>query len=73
MTEVASSCFFNRIVVHVDDLVQVADKNLGDFMEFPEVIFAVNRIDEGWQGKRGQVADSNLIGSRKLNDLSAKI
>lgn len=73
VTEIASSCFFYRIVVHVDDLVQVADNNLCDFVQFCKVIHVVSCVDEGGQSKRCQVADGNFIGSSILNNLSAEV
>jgi hypothetical protein len=47
------------VEVDVDDLVQISGSNLGDLLQFLEVVRAV-WLDEHVQSNRCQVANSNL-------------
>jgi hypothetical protein len=61
----------DRVVIDVDDSVQVLGNNLGNSVELLKVVLPV--ADESGQGERGQVADSNLVGSRVLDDLGTQV
>lgn len=73
VAEVALSCLGNWVVVDIDDLVQVLDDNLADLMELLEVVATIILVDIGWEGKRSQVANSDLIRGTVLDNLGAKI
>jgi hypothetical protein len=73
VAEVAAACLFNRVVVDLNDLVQVAGDDLCDFMELLEVKLATLVVNERRQGKRSQVANGDLIGSGVLDNLSAQV
>jgi hypothetical protein len=71
MTEIRPSRLWYWIVVAVDDAIKVACDDLGDVVEFLEVVGAV--LDEGREGDGGKIADSDFIRCRVLDDLSAEV
>ncbi|KAI6763085.1 hypothetical protein HG530_009065 [Fusarium avenaceum] len=73
VTHVAVASLLHRVVVDIDDLVQVADNNLTDLMQLLEIIASLIIVDESRQGKGGKVANSDLIRGTVLDDLSAQI
>lgn len=73
MAHVAVASLYDRVVVDINNLVEVANDNLSDFVKLLKVISALVVVNESWQSKRCQIADSDLIRSRVLNNLSAKV
>jgi hypothetical protein len=71
VSHVAVPSLLDGIVVDVNDPVQVSHDDLGNFMKLMEVIHPLVVVDEGWQCKRSQVANGDLIGSRVLDDFRA--
>ena len=57
----------DRVVVDVDDAVEVEGDNLGDLVKLLEVVDAL--LDVGGEGDRGEVADGDLVGGRVLDNL----
>src|SRR6267154_5164170 len=59
MTHVRAARFRNRVVIDVDNAIQIECNNLGDIMQLLKVVpFA---SDEGGESDRGKVAHSSLI------------
>mmetsp|Transcript_27903 Transcript_27903/g.64842 ORF Transcript_27903/g.64842 Transcript_27903/m.64842 type:complete len:299 (-) Transcript_27903:754-1650(-) len=82
MAHVRLARLWHRVVVAIDDLVQVLRGNLGDPVETLEVVglssFSTlgilgHRRCKGWQGDRCQVAHSHFIRRGVLNDLRTEI
>ncbi len=73
MAHVGLASLGDRVVVDVDDLVQVFADGLGDLVQALEVVDLGDRVDEGGESDRSQVADSDLIGCTVLDDLCAKV
>lgn len=73
MAHVAVVSFFDRIVIDVDDLVQVANNRLGNFVELLEVVFAIVHVDERRKSERCKVADSNFVGGGVFDDFATEI
>jgi hypothetical protein len=73
VTHVAVASLLHRVVVDIDDLVQVADNNLTDLMQLLEVVASLIVVDEGRQSKGGKVTNSDLIRGTVLDDLSAQV
>ena len=61
----------NRVVVRIDDAVQVERDDLCDVVEPLEVVLAT--LDEGWKGDGSQVANSRLVRSGVFDDLRAEV
>jgi hypothetical protein len=71
MTEVRSVRFEDRVLVHVDDTVEVVCDCFGDGMKLSiKVVFAV---DIGGEGEGGEVAYGGFVRGRVLDDLAAKV
>ena len=73
VAHVAVVGFLDGVVVDVDDPVEVADDDLGDLVQPLEVVRGILVVDEGGKSERRKVANSDLIRSRVLNDLSAQV
>jgi hypothetical protein len=73
MPHVALLGLGDRVVVHINNLVQVANQDPYNLVQLAEVILSTGRVDEGRKRERSQVADSNFVRSTVLNDLRAKI
>jgi hypothetical protein len=73
VAHVAVLGFNHRVVVHVNNLVQVVDNNLSDLMKLLEVVLSFLDVDETRESKRRQIADSDLVRGRIFNDLRAQI
>jgi hypothetical protein len=73
VTHVAVASLLDRVVVHIDDLVQVTDNDLTDFVQLLEVVTSVIVVDKRRKCQRGKVANSDLIRGTVLNDLSAQV
>lgn len=71
MAHVRTTSFWDRVVIDVDDTVQVVGDHFGDIVQFLEIVLSIDNV--GREGDRGKVADSRLIGGRVLNDFSTKI
>jgi hypothetical protein len=61
----------HRIVVDVNDLIQISGYNLCDLKQTLEVKLAV--VDKAVESDGGQVANSHLIRSSILHNLSAQV
>lgn len=61
MTEIRVASFRKRIVVDVDDLVEIPGDNFGDLLELVEVIDSCLVVDKSIQCDRGKIADGNLV------------
>mmetsp|Transcript_27978 Transcript_27978/g.39318 ORF Transcript_27978/g.39318 Transcript_27978/m.39318 type:complete len:336 (+) Transcript_27978:618-1625(+) len=72
MAHVGLSRFRDRVVVAVDDEIQVPCGDLGDLIETVEVE-TVTLFGKGRQSHGGQVADSNFIFRGVLDDLGAEV
>ena len=72
MPEVGLSGLRHRIVVPVDDFVQVAGCHLGYLVKLLKVIRPLT-AGKGWQGDGGQVAHCHLILRSVLNDFCTKV
>lgn len=73
VSHVAVASFRNGVVVHINDPVQVANDSLCDLVQLLEVVAGLVVVDERGKGKRGKVADSNLIRGTVLDNLSAQV
>ena len=73
MSHVTFPCFWHWIVVDLDDFVQVANNDLGDFVELCKVVFVSSNVNEGWQGERCQIADCYLVWRGIFNNFSAQV
>ena len=73
MSEIAPLRLFNRVVVDFNDLVQVVDNDLSDFMESAEVIFAARYIHECGESQRGKIAHGNFVWGGIFDNLSTEI
>ena len=71
MAHVGSASLWNRVVVDIDDAIEVAGDDLGNIMKPFEIVLAVR--DEGGEGERGEVTDRSFIWRRVLNDFSTQI
>ena len=71
MTEVRTTCFRDGVVVDVDDAVQIIGDDLGDIVQFLEVVLAVD--DEGWESKRGKIAHGSLVRGGIFNNFCAEV
>ena len=71
MTHIQMMSFRNRVIVDINDPVQVECNSFGDVVEFLQVVFpAGNKCGESEGSK---IAYSCLVGGGVLNDLSAEI
>lgn len=61
----------DRVVVHVDDAVQVERDDLGNLVKLLEVVLVA--ADERRESERGKVTDGSLIRRRVLDNLRAEI
>ncbi|KAI6757641.1 hypothetical protein HG531_003466 [Fusarium graminearum] len=73
VTHVAVTSLLDRVVVDVDDLVQIADNNLSDLVQLLEVVASIFIVDKRGQRQGGKVANSDLIRGAVFNDLSAQV
>mmetsp|Transcript_43278 Transcript_43278/g.109704 ORF Transcript_43278/g.109704 Transcript_43278/m.109704 type:complete len:430 (-) Transcript_43278:280-1569(-) len=73
MLHVRAACLLNRVVVPVDDFVEVEGRNLSDLVQAFEVIALAILVHEGREGDRGQVADRDLVRRSVLDDLGTQI
>lgn len=71
MTHVGVTGFGYRVVVHVDDAVEVARDDFGDVVQLLEVVDAI--VDEGRECEGCEVADSGLVGGGILRDLGTEV
>ena len=71
MTCVRTTRFRDGIVIHIDNPVQVECNDLGDVVEFLEVVFTAGH--KSGEGKRGEIAYSGLVGRGVFDDLSAEV
>ena len=62
VTQIGPPCRLDRVVVAVDDPVEVSRDHLDDLVQVFMVELAI--VDESWQRDRGKVADSGLIAVR---------
>ncbi|QQP33121.1 Ribonucleoside-diphosphate reductase [Caligus rogercresseyi] len=58
MSHVGSSCFFNGIVIDVNDLIEIPCDDFGNFLEMLEVKGLV--LDKLVHGNGGEIADGDL-------------
>mmetsp|Transcript_10715 Transcript_10715/g.19052 ORF Transcript_10715/g.19052 Transcript_10715/m.19052 type:complete len:229 (+) Transcript_10715:211-897(+) len=71
---VGASRLLHRIVVAVDDLVEVLRGYFRHLVELLKVVFlALGRRSKSWQSNGGKVANCHLIGICVLNDFCAKV
>ncbi|KAH3661623.1 hypothetical protein OGAPHI_006472 [Ogataea philodendri] len=75
VTHVGSSGLWNRVIVSVNDLVEVLGDNLGDLVQLLKVVPAGGLVvfAERRQRNRGQVTNSNLLWRRVLDNLTAQV
>src|SRR6185295_6140268 len=71
MAEIGTPRLFHRVIIDVDDLVEITGDHLGHFIELLVVELAVD--DKAWQSDGGQVADGHFVRRRVLDDLRAKV
>lgn len=71
MTHVALTSFRNRIVVDVDDAVEIEGHNFSNVVKLLEVIHSI--FDERWEGDGGKVADGYLVWSRVFDNLGTEV
>lgn len=71
MAHVGTTSFGNRIVINVDDLVEIISNDFGNIVEFLEVILTVD--DETRESERGEIADGGLFWRRVLDDFRAQV
>lgn len=60
-----------RVVVDVDDAVEIVCNNLCNVMQLLEIILAVR--DESREGKRSKIANSSLARGRIFDNLGAQV
>jgi hypothetical protein len=71
MTEVRTTSFRSGVVVDINNSVKVKRDDLGDIVEFLEVVFTFS--DESGESNRSKVADSSFVGRRILDNFSAEV
>merc|ERR1719402_2035036 len=72
VSHVAPLRLLDRVVVDVNDFVEVLGGNLSDLFESVEVVSLV-RLDESIDSDGGEVADGDFIGAGVLDDLGAEV
>jgi hypothetical protein len=73
VAEVALASLRHRIVIDIDDFVQVLDDHLANFVELVEIIRAIVHVNICRKGERSQVANSDLIRCAILDDLCTQV
>jgi hypothetical protein len=73
VTHVAVTSLLDGVVVHIDNLVQVADNDLTDLVQLLEVVASIFVVDERGKSQRGKVANGDLVRGAVLNNLSAQV
>ncbi|KAH0357813.1 hypothetical protein KCU83_g235, partial [Aureobasidium melanogenum] len=73
VAEVALASLRDRVVVDLNDLVQVLGNNLDNLVKLLEVELVFVHVDEGGKSKGSQVADGDLIRSSVLDNLSTQV
>jgi hypothetical protein len=71
MTHVRAARFRNRVVVDIDDAVQIERDNLGNIMQLLKIVSFPS--DEGRESNRGKVAHSSLVGGGVFHYFRAEI
>ena len=71
--EIAAACFLDRVMVDLNDLVEIDGDSLNDFMELLEVILAALGVHESRKSKGREVAHGDLIRSGILDDFSTEV
>jgi prophage tail gpP-like protein len=71
VTEVGTTGLRSRVVVDVDDTVQIVCHDPGNLAKLLEVKLTI--LDVSRQGNRSQVTNGSLVRRRVLNDLSAEV
>ena len=73
MAHVGVASFFHRVVVHVDDAVEVARGVVGDIVEKLVIKHPIARVDELGQGDGGEVTHGNFVLGGVFHDLRAEV
>jgi hypothetical protein len=71
MAHVRATCFGSRVVVDVDDAIEVVCDDFRDIVELLEIESVVD--DERREGQRGEIAGRGFIWGGILNDFGAQI
>mmetsp|Transcript_12173 Transcript_12173/g.26968 ORF Transcript_12173/g.26968 Transcript_12173/m.26968 type:complete len:510 (+) Transcript_12173:311-1840(+) len=72
VSKVRPSRLLHRVKVPLNDLVQIAGRDLDNPLQFLEIEGTLI-LDEGWQSDGSQITDSNLVRGGELNNLGAQI
>ena len=73
MAHVGVACFFNGVVIHINNTVEVARCVIGDVVEELVVEHAVGHVDEFGKSDGGEVAHRNFVFGRVFHDLRAEV
>ena len=73
VAHVGVSCFLHRVVVDVDDTVQVARSVVGHIVEKLVVKHTVAHVHKLGQSNRGEVTNSDFVLGSVLHDLRAQV
>ena len=73
VTHVGIACFWNWVVVHIDDTVKVASCVVSDVIEQLMVETVVLHVDVLVERNRGEVAHCNFVLCGVFHDLSAEV
>ncbi|KAG9533704.1 hypothetical protein KCU93_g71, partial [Aureobasidium melanogenum] len=73
VAEVALASLRDRVVVDLDNLVQVLGDNLNNLVKLLEVELLLAHVYEGGKSEGSQVADGDLIRSSVLDNLSTQV
>jgi hypothetical protein len=71
VAEVGTAGLRDRIVVHVDDSVEIESNHFRHVVELGEIVLPVG--DEGRECYGGKIANRNLVGGWIFNDLRAEV
>ena len=64
---------FDRVVVDVDDAVEIANDDPSDLLEFFEIERLLFAVDEARESDGGEIANRNFVGAAVLDDLRAQV
>lgn len=72
MAHVGLAGLGDRVVIHVDDAVEIECDDLADGVKLLEVVLFVGG-DEGGESDGGEVANSDFVGGGVLDDLGTQV
>ena len=62
VTHVGATGLGDRIIVDINDTIEVEGDDLGDIVKLLEIVLAGLGVDEARESDRGEITDGNFIG-----------